>query len=73
MLEKKLVLTASASFPLGDFELAAECGLGGVWNRLALSSSGSGDPENAISIYRPSNGHGFIAWFTLGARYRLSL
>ncbi|MBP7264770.1 MAG: hypothetical protein KBB32_11370 [Spirochaetia bacterium] len=73
VLEKKVVLTASASFPLGDFELGAECGLGGVWNRLALSPSGSVDLENVISIYRPSAEHGLIAWFTLGARYRLSL
>lgn len=72
VLEKKLVLKASAAYPMGAWEFGLELMLGGVWNRLELTAGDPLDPVNGIAFYRPSNKHAVIAGVTFGGRYRLS-
>jgi len=76
LLEKKFLLTAKASYPLGDFKLFASGTFGYVWNRLKLTSVYSSyytgyesDDEYEIPLYKPSTECGFIASLTLGGSW----
>jgi len=72
VLEKKLLLTASAGYPLGNWELGLDLVLGYVWNRLRLGAAPSADAWNDIPFYSPSDEDALIASITLGGRYRFS-
>lgn len=72
VLEKKAVLTASAAYPFGDWELGLDLVLGYVWNRLKLGAAPSADAWNDIPFYAPSDEDALIVSVTLGGRYRFS-
>jgi len=72
VLEKKLLLTASAAYPLGNWELGLDLSLGYVWNRLRLGAAPSADAWNNIPFYAPSDEDALIVSMTLGGRYRFS-
>ena len=74
MLEKKLVVGASADYRWRDFTFFASGRLGYVWNRLKLSQvSGEvpGSIDNGIPYYKPSDENALIGSITIGGSWSL--
>jgi hypothetical protein len=72
-LEKRLVLSGSASIPAGSFVIGAEVKIGWVWNELDLASTSTSasDAVNGLSYYYPSNKAAPIGQLAIGATYHL--
>jgi len=73
VLEKKLVVGASAEYAWSSFKLFATGKVGYVWNRLELASVGEVDHSlnNGLELYKPSSENALIGCLTLGGSWSL--
>jgi hypothetical protein len=70
VLEKKLLISGSATYSWKDFIFGFDFSLGGAWNRLALRAVESANTHNLEMFYSPSAENAFLCKLGLSGSWK---